>query len=424
MAKRTRTILFLSFLVLFLLMAPAIVLYSQGYRIDIENKKITQTGGLFLKVLPKQVEIYLDGKLSKKTDFFFGSVLVENLLPQKYKIEVKKEGFYPWEKNLEIKEKQVTEAKNIILFPEDPEFTALFTGVENFWFSSDQKKIVLRENNQNIWSLKLYEIEKKVKTHLIEETNISNRGADLISLEFSPDAKKISLEAGVAEQLRYYEIDLDKTPIVLTRKETPPLPSENTLALLKSGDGNEVYYLDAFGYLYKTDSSFETKEKINEIPFPTTLETEYKIRKIGNLFFLQEEKSIYKLNPASKSFEMFFDGINDLNLSPDSKKLVYFSDYEIWLLFLEDDLPLHQAGDKIFLVRLSEKIKDCSWLNSSYLVFTAGDKIKISEIDNRDRINIIDIKQTKNPDVFWSKIEKKLYLLDAKTLYLSETLLF
>ena len=414
----------MSFLIIFLLMAPAIVLYSQGYRIDIENKKITQTGGLFLKILPKQVEVYLDGKLSKKTDFFFGSVLVENLLPQKYKIEVKKEGFYLWEKTLEIKEKQVTEAKNIILFPEDPEFTALFTGVENFWFSSDQKKIVLRENNQNIWSLKLYEIEKKVKTHLIDETNISGRGADLISLEFSPDAKKISLEAGVAEQLRYYEIDLDKTPVVLTRKEAPPLPSENTLALLKLGGGNEVYYLDAFGYLYKTDSSFETKEKINEIPFPITLETEYKIRKIGNLFFLQKEKSIYKLNPASKSFEMFFDGINDLNLSPDSKKLVYFSDYEIWLLFLEDDLPLYQAGDKIFLIRLSEKIKDCLWLNSNYLVFTAGDKIKISEIDNRDRINIVDIKQTKNPDVFWSKIEKKLYLLDTKTLYLSEALLF
>jgi len=412
----------LSFLAIFLLAAPAIVLYSQGYRVDLENKKFSQTGGLFLKVMPKQAEVYLDGKLSKKTDFFFGSVLLENLLPQKYKVEVKKEGFYTWEKTLEIKEKQVAEAKNIILFPEDPKFSVLFSEVENFWFSPDQKKIVLKENTQDgLWSLKLYETEKKVKTHLIYEADISGQSADLISLEFSPDAKKISLEAGVREQLRYYEIDLDKTPAVLTRKEAPLLPPENTLALFKSS--NEIYYLDSFGYLYKTDSSFETKEKINEIPFPVTLETEYKIRKIGDLFFLQKEKFVYELNVVSKSFEMFFEGINDLKLSPGSKKLLYYSDYEIWLIFLEDDLPIHQTGDKIFLVRLSEKIKDCSWLGSNYLVFTAGNKIKISETDNRDGINIVDIKQTKNPDIFWSKFEKKLYILEEKKLSVSDVLL-
>jgi len=163
MTKKTRTILFLSFLTLFLLLAPAIVLYSQGYRFDLENKKLSQTGGLFLKVLPKQAEVYLDDKLSKKTDFFFGSVLIENLLPQKYKIRVRKEGFYAWEKNLEIKEKQVAEAKNIILFPENPKFNVLFSEVEKFWFSPDQKKLVLLENDvqSGLWALKLMRWRKR-----------------------------------------------------------------------------------------------------------------------------------------------------------------------------------------------------------------------------------------------------------------------
>jgi len=421
--KKTRTILFLSFLTLFLLLAPAIVLYSQGYRFDLENKKLSQTGGLFLKVLPKQAEVYLDDKLSKKTDFFFGSVLIENLLPQKYKIRVRKEGFYAWEKNLEIKEKQVAEAKNIILFPENPKFSVLFSEVEKFWFSPDQKKLVLLENDvqSNPWALKLYETEKKIKTHLIYETDISSQGADLIFVEFSPDAKKISLEAGVREQLRYYEIDLDRTPATITRKEDPLLPLENIIAHLK--EGNEIYYLDAFGYLYKSDLSLEMKEKINEIPFPLIPETEYKVIKLNDLLFLQKEKSVYKLDSSSKSFEAFSEGINDLKLSPDSRKLLYFSDYEIWLLSLEDELPLHKAGDKTMLLRLSEKIKDCSWLNSNYLVFTTEDKVKISETDDRDRTNIVDIKQTKNPDIFWNKIEKKLYLLEEKKLSVSDPLL-
>ena len=132
MTKRTRTILFLICLFLFLLIAPLAIFYSQGYRFDFDSKKITQTGGLFLKVFPKSAEIYLDGKLKKKTDFFFGSILIENLLPKKYKIEIKKEGYFTWEKNLEIREKEVTEAKNVILFPENSNFTILTKGVKKF----------------------------------------------------------------------------------------------------------------------------------------------------------------------------------------------------------------------------------------------------------------------------------------------------
>ena len=103
MTKKSRTILFLICLILFLIIAPLAIFYSQGYRFDFETKKITQTGGLFLKVIPKQVEVFVDGKLTKKTDFFFGSALIENLLPKKYRVSVKKEGYLPWEKNLEIR---------------------------------------------------------------------------------------------------------------------------------------------------------------------------------------------------------------------------------------------------------------------------------------------------------------------------------
>ena len=131
MTKKTRTVLFLIFLTLFLLITPLAIFYSQGYRIDIDSKRITQTGGLFLKVIPKQAEIYLNEKLTKKTDFFFGSALIENLLPRKYKIEIKKEGYHPWEKNLEIKEKEVVETKNIVVFSENINFEILSKKIEN-----------------------------------------------------------------------------------------------------------------------------------------------------------------------------------------------------------------------------------------------------------------------------------------------------
>src|SRR4030042_3129729 len=107
MTKKTRTILFLALLFIFILLAPSIIFYSWGYRFNFETKKIVKTGAFYFKVLPKSAQIYLtpfdskglpasETKLLKRTDFFFGAILIENLLPKRYEIEIKKDGFYPW----------------------------------------------------------------------------------------------------------------------------------------------------------------------------------------------------------------------------------------------------------------------------------------------------------------------------------------
>lgn len=255
MTRKARTVLFTICVLLFLLATPSIVLYSQGYRFDFDKKSVVQTGAFYFKVLPKSAEVYLNGKLKDKTSTLTGSILIENLLPQTYAVEIKKAGFHPWRKSLEIKEKQVTEAKNIILFPKNPNFTIV---------SQNQKEI-----------------------------------NDIIS-EFAVSAT-----------------------------------------------------------------------------------------------------------------------------SSDKKKVIECNNYEIWILFLENqyDQPQKQAGDKMFLTRFSEKIGKVFWLTSYYLIFDVGDKIKIAEIDDRDKINIIDLAEFKNPEIFWNQDTKKLYVLSEGELYLLENLL-
>lgn len=423
------------------------VLYSQGYRIDFDSKRITQIGGLFLKVGPKRAEVYLDGKLKNKTDFFFGSLLIEDLLPKKYKIEIKKPGFSSWEKTLEIKEKEVTEAKNIILFPENLNFSEISKRVEKFWFSPDQKKIVLKENNPPAdggWALKLYDLDKNVKSHLINEKNIYLKGADLLNLEFSENSKEIYLEVGAAEQIKNFSLSADKAPSLLTEIKKTATSAENIIISKKTTKNNDAYFLNKDGHLFKNE------EQLTEKPFPVREETEYALETFPNFIFLREGEVLYELNPNLKSFEKFFDGIRGLKISPDSKKLVYFSDYEIWILFLKEKFnqPQKKAGEKVFLMRLSEKIQDIFWLNSDYLVFNTGSKIgsvrsespettllpatgtfngvKISEIDDRDKINVININPPANNgggvEIFWNQIDKKIYILIGEILYSSNVL--
>lgn len=229
------------------------------------------------------------------------------------------------------------------------------------------------------------------------------------------------------EQEKTFALKLDKLPPVLNEKPSEKIPLENVITYKKfNGD---IYYLDNQGLLFKTDSSPASLQegagiKINENPFPVKEETEYKIYVFSDFVFLQEGKTLYLFSPESKSFEKLFEGINSLRVSPDSKKLVYFSDSEIWVLFLKEKLDeaSKKAGDREFLVRLSEKIGDCFWLNPNYLIFSAGDKIRIAEIDARDKINIVDLANLKNPEIFWNQTDKKLYILSEGNLFASEKL--
>jgi len=421
MTKKTKTLLFLACLLLFLLLAPSIIMYSQGYRISFnpsENEKIiTQTGGIFLKTLPKQADVYIEGKMKKRTDFLFGSVLIENLIPGKYKIEVKKstsqEEYHSWEKTLQVQEKQVAEAKNIVLFPKNINFSSVSNNVEKILLSPDQKKMILKENEKTGWTLKLYDLEKNIKSHLVNEEDFFLKDPQLINIEFSDDSKILTLNVTSKETIYSFSLDISQAKPVLKKKETAEEKTINSLTQKQAG--NDLYYLDNLGNL------FRNKEKLSEVPFQAKQETEYGLDVFNGNIFLTENSNLYKFNYDKKVFENFFENLAVLKSSPDGKKLLYGSDNELWIIFLEDktDQPQKKSGDKVFLIRLSNKITNVSWVNDSYLAFLSDDTIKITETDDRDKINVIDLFETKNlpeegevKEMFWNRFDDKIYILN------------
>ncbi|MCX6759270.1 MAG: hypothetical protein NT012_01780 [Candidatus Nealsonbacteria bacterium] len=216
------------------------------------------------------------------------------------------------------------------------------------------------------------------------------------------------------------------SPFATAREGESPSPPIENIVIYQQID-NDIYYLDNFGHLFKNGA------RITAMPFPIKQETGYVLEIFQGFIFLRElNGDLYKFNPDLKVFENFFERINSLKISPDNKKLAYFSNHEIWILFLSDknDPPQKKTGEKLFLIRLSEAITDVFWINSDYLIFIAGDKIKISEIDDRDKLNIIDIFETKklpqngsSLEMFWNQFDKKLYLLSGNNLYGSGALL-
>ena len=432
MSRRLRTSLFIFFIAVFAIGAPALVLYAQGYRLNLPfeagKKLVVMTGGLFVKTSPKQANVFVDNKLEEQTDFFFGSALVENLLPRKYRVEVKKIGYQPWVKNLDISEKQVTEASNIILFPGKLEISTVEKNVEGALISPDNSKIALRQPQDTGWNLKLYDIAQNITVKLADQNNFStNKGAGFKNWSWA-DAKtlNVSITGGPAPD---WTIAIDKNPARIAKAGAANATSTIELASQKI-DG-AAYYFGQDGFIYKKGPEGPVKTSMAQLPVKPN--ADYNLFIFDDYYFVKIDSDLFALKPGSSSFEKIYDNLAaEPRLSPDGRKIVLTSGSEIWVYFLKENSsqPRAAAGEKVFIARFSEKVANCNWFNSDYLIFTAGDAVKIAEIDNRDKINIVQLvkisdiaadgQNGQTPLMFWSGEQKIIFLFSGNTFYKSK----
>ena len=431
-----RKTLFICFVLLFIIAAPTLVLYAQGYRLNLPYtngaKLIVKTGGLFLKVDPKQADIYINGNLSKQTDFFFGSSLIENLLPRKYSIEVKKAGYKTWSKDLEIREKEVTEARNILLFPEKIAFSRVEGNVVQFLETNDQTKIALQEQNADGWNLRLYDLASGITTKLAGEGDFSAKDATMAGWEWIDGSQTLKVPVITNGKTINYSIATDKSPAKITRLENTATKNSTTTTELATDTAEDIIYkLMPDGYIYKKPTQGQA-EKTSEAKMEIDPATNYKLWVIRDHYFVKKGAELYVLIPGASNFKKIFDSlVSEPEISPDGKKVVYSSNSEVWVFFLEGktDQPIARAGDNEFIIRLSEKISDCHWLNSDHLIFIAGQTVKAAETDIRDRVNIVELTKIsditgidqleENARLFWDNTNKSVYIFANKSLYRS-----
>ncbi len=108
--------------------------YAQGYR-PTRTGTIKGTGLLSAGSFPSAAEVYVNGRLTTATNNTL------NLDPGEYDIEIKKDGFYTWNKRVKIIEELVTETA-AQLFPTSPSLEPLtYTGALTAVPSPDGSKL-------------------------------------------------------------------------------------------------------------------------------------------------------------------------------------------------------------------------------------------------------------------------------------------
>lgn len=270
---------------------------SRGYRPDLKNKTLKPTGILALNSSPAGASIYVNGKLKSATNDAF------SLEPGIYQIQIKKEGFFDWEKTLQVKKELVTFAE-AYLFPKVPDLKPLtFNGVSNPKISPDNSKILysipLSNPEAGLWIIDLNEsllgLSKPPKLIAKSRPAYDFAKADYF---WSPDSRQIIVQ--FPENKKTYLFDSNQL--------NEPSP-QNDITLT----------LDSLIEEWQQQENLKLKQKLSKLPLP--LQEIILSQSASFAFSPDSTKILYQATASAKIPENLTPGIINASTQKEHRQL-------------------------------------------------------------------------------------------------------
>jgi dipeptidyl aminopeptidase/acylaminoacyl peptidase len=158
------------------------------------------------------------------------------------------------------------------------------------------------------------------------------------------------------------------------------------------------------GIVYKTNfEGSNNPEQMTISPPDDMTDNSYQIiiYDENRIVFFNNSHKLYIYNKGEQ--ETYFQKISDSALgsqfSDDGKKLLFWNDREISVYFFRkwEVQPTRNENELMSITRFSDEIKNIQWTRDyEHILFTNNKKIKIIELDNRDKRNMMDVLSLKD----------------------------
>lgn len=151
MTKSGRSKLFYGLLMAFFVLGTSVIMYTNGWRLDISTLKLKKVGAIFIRSFPRETKIYLDNKaIRNNSGFFQNGTLIGNLFPKNYELKLVLDGYQNWKGDVRVSPSLVTEVKYAVLIPKNAipvaAGQAQMGTVKNFWLW-DNGQLIQDEND-------------------------------------------------------------------------------------------------------------------------------------------------------------------------------------------------------------------------------------------------------------------------------------
>jgi len=409
MTLKVRRILSSFFILLFLIIAPAIVLYAAGFKLAKNGFSIQKTGMFIIDSNPRGAKIFINGEVQRnffssllnKNSFIVTPAKIKNLLPGEYDLTLELNGYSGWQKKLAISPGSSTSVENIYLFKNNLPVQIFPASIESVNLSPDKNRALILSAEE----LTLFNLADETKK------TAGQNGLKGKNIFWSPDGEKVVIDNSL------YDLNNLSSRIDLSKLTANPFNYKWSDNSLYFQDRTSLYrlnnknlpekiigqiqfndYLIKGRYLYLIEQAAQagsleiidlpSKKQIKNINLPSSANY-YFINPEQELINLYDNnhKILYLIDPLAAYYSPLVEIINNLKTASwiDDNNLLYAGDYEIWLYSLE-------TKGKTLITRLSETINSAVMHpNKNYIIYATSQTINAIELDGREKRNTAEL---------------------------------
>lgn len=476
-ADRHRRAIFWSLVTLFFATGGTVIFYALGLRFSVDRGIFIHTGSITLETNPAEIEVTLNGKPvpAKRLRFVNNSIHLGGERPGEYLMEISAPGFRPWSKKTVVQSGVSSEYWNVLLVRENYErFTLPATDATRIFPSSEANLLAAVRNLPNGLAVTTINTENSEVREIFStpEGRFDSESAE--NIEWSPEAHKIIvplLKQGTKEYvvvteetgstlvlnqqfpdkpIREVHFDPRRRDLIFFLSDSglyqydtanPAIPPRLLAQGIESYDlsGSFVYVLlRDTGLVYRFPNNNNTTPELFQITKNTPENFTVKNLDLAvydeDRFFLLDRSAgrlfVYNLGKSSSSlWHTATDGIRGAQYSDDGKKLLFYTDFELSVLYTREwEVQPNRSENEIHQVaRFSEPMKQVQWSNDyEHILFALGKTIKMIELDHRDHRNIADLLLLKRAplQLYGSVREGRLYILESPETPESQNMFF
>lgn len=407
MTLKVRRILSTIFILLFLIITPAIVLYAAGFKLSKNGFFIQKTGMFIIDSGPRGAKILINGQVQKKfINFLFSKnsfittpAKIKNLLPGEYDLTVELNGYSSWQKKLTINPGASTFVEHIYLFKNDLPIRIAPAEISSIYLSTGKNRALILSAGQLTFFNLADETKKFISRSNLKGENIawSGDGQKLVMDNYLYDLSNLKTKTDLnklAEGFNYKWLgDIlyfqDKTSVYQLTNDNLP---KKIIGNKKFGD-----FLIKDRSLYLINKSEPTTNSLAVI----NIASGKKIKSINlpastDYFFINPEQALLNLYDKTRKILYLIDPlaayysveiINNVKTTfwVNDSDLLYTNDFEIWLYSLT-------TRKKTLITRVSDTINDAIMHpNKNYIIFATNQTVNIIELDEREKRNIAEL---------------------------------
>ncbi|MDO8495339.1 MAG: PEGA domain-containing protein [bacterium] len=418
MTKRTRRKLFYLSLIIFVFMSIGVLSFASGITYDFENNQLVQTGSIAIKT-NVEAQVLIDEEKVGDTALLSHNFSRRNMLPGEYNVQIKKEGFQSWQKQVEVTEGLVSDFSKIVLVREIPEEEVLDKGIQMIFPSPDDRRLAFVQKEQ----LVIFDLFSRNVIYTTPLSGLSaaklklvweSRGEKILvhdglsALLIDPVAEKGSLltflpryflnEQTVLEGQKIYGTRIQKGKNILESFDVATSETDLVIEDLYAFDfvDTSLFFVSNFDQrLYRLrleTNSLEQFPVIDRLPVAGSIR---QLEERDRVVYTLIGDRLYKIDQADSL--LIGDKVVKFSFSPDNGLLGWITGHEAWTLATKDNLyqPQRRVGEREMLTRFSGTLEDLTWhQNGAHLIlkFNTGASL-LAEIDLRGGSNQYNLLQ-------------------------------